>query len=202
MAILGTWALAACAPVRGPHADLPGLDLRVRFALANLCSGGMSPPIALSPAPAGASDYVVRITNVTVLRAQSHEWKIPAGSDPGRIAYGALGGYAGPCPGDFQRYNYRVEVLALDKDGRGIAYGARTVAVLPVNRQAQETWGRGSAPDPLEPPGGEMEFDDAPSRRFDGDLPPRERDGGVFSDPRRPGEPGTQPGPLPLPQLR
>jgi|GEM_PF-1983582 hypothetical protein len=198
--VLGAVALAACAPARGPHADVASLDLRVRFALANLCNGGMSPPIGVDRAPANAGSYVVRITNVTVLLPRPQEWTIPVGVDPARIPYGALKEYAGPCPGEFQRSSYRVEVLALDKDGRRLAYGARTLLVESVNKQAQETWGRGSAPDVLEPPRGNAEFDDVLFRRAD-DLPSaRDRDGGVFSDPRRPPVPEAQPRPLPLPR--
>jgi len=200
LALAGAVALVACAPARGPHADVPSLDLRVRFALANLCNGGMSPPIAVDRAPAGAESYVVRIVNVSVLRPRVQEWTIPAGGEPGRIPYGALKDYAGPCPGEFQRFNYRVEVLALDREGRRVAYGARVLSVESVNKQAQEAWGRGSAPDVLEPPAGNAEFDDVLFRRAD-QLPSwRDRDGGVFSDPRRPEAPETQPRPLPLPR--
>ncbi len=200
LGILGAMALVACAPARGPHADVPALDLRVRFTLANLCNGGMSPPIGVDRAPAATSGYVVRVTNVSVLVARPQEWTIPAGQDPSRIAYGALQGYSGPCPGEFQRYSYRVEVLALDAAGLKLAYGMRTLLVESVNKQAQETWGRGNAPDPLEPPRGNAEFDDVLFRRGDDASSSRDRDGGVFSDPRRPGVPENQPRPLPLPR--
>jgi hypothetical protein len=196
--MLGAVALAACAPVRGPHADIPSLDLRVRFALANLCNGGMSPPIGLDRAPPGATSYVVRITNVSVLIARPQEWTIPVGPDPARIPFGVLKDYAGPCPGDLQRLSYRVEVLALDPQGRRVAYGARVHSVESVNKQAQDTWGRGSAPDPLEPPRGESEFEDLPFRGGVYVPATRDRDGGVFSDPRRPGAPDGVPRPGPI----
>ncbi|MFM8678577.1 MAG: hypothetical protein ACKOGH_03040, partial [Alphaproteobacteria bacterium] len=57
-AVLVAGGLAACAPMRGPHADLPALDLRVRLTLANLCNGGTSPPIGVDRVPQGASEYV------------------------------------------------------------------------------------------------------------------------------------------------
>ena len=36
--VLGAVALAACAPARGPHADVPSLDLRVRFAQKDIAA--------------------------------------------------------------------------------------------------------------------------------------------------------------------
>ncbi len=194
--VLGAVALAACAPARGPHADVAQFGIHVRFALANLCAGGMSPPIALEEVPQGTSEFLVQVTNVTVLLARPQEWRILVGPDPTRIPFGALQDYAGPCPGELQRFNYRVEVLSLGRDGRRTGYGMRVVSVEPVSRQAQQVWGRGSAPDPLEPPPSEQELDDLLFRRGYSVVQPSDRDAGVFSDTRRPDLLESQPRPV------
>lgn len=170
-------ALPACAPLRPGPEGLARLDIGVRFALENLCSGGLSPPIAISPAPRGAASYAVRLTNVSVLRQVPSDWRIPIPSDPARIPYAALAGYAGPCHGDHQNFAYRVEVLALDGGGAPLAYGYREVRVEPVNVLARDLWGRGQdgIPDPELPPIADSDYRDIVLRDREFGVPERPR---------------------------
>ena len=142
---LGIFVAAGCAPVHEPAAPLPRIEVGVAFQLENLCSGGMSPAIALGAVPADTVRVVVRMTNVGVLRQSPRDWTVdlPRGGTS-RIPSGALAGYEGPCPGDLQRPIYRVEVLARGGDGTPLGHGFREVRVLPVNRLAQERWARGA----------------------------------------------------------
>jgi hypothetical protein len=148
-AVLGLLALApaGCAPGRDAAASLPRIEVGVAFQLENLCTGSLSPPIALGDLPAGTARLAVRMTNIGVLRQTPRDWTVAAPSQtPPRIPAGALDAYDGPCPGDLQRPIYRVEVLAQSRDGIALGHGFREVRILPVNRMAQERWARGERP--------------------------------------------------------
>jgi hypothetical protein len=142
--VLGLVMLAGCTPARDAAAPLPRIEVGVAFQLENLCSGSVSPQIALGVLPASTAQLAVRMTNVGVLRQTPRDWTVamPVQTPP-RIAAGALSGYDGPCPGDLQRPIYRVEVQAQASDGTALGHGFREVRILPVNRMAQERWARG-----------------------------------------------------------
>ena len=151
MLMLIALSLVACAPMRTGYSDLPRLRVAVRLGLENLCAGSQSPPIALQNVPAGTARYRFRMSNMSVLMQTPSEWTIPVPDEPSLIPIGALAGYSGPCPGEFQRFNYRMEVLALDAQGRPSGFGAANMQVASVNRMAQEAWrraGKSEAADP------------------------------------------------------
>ncbi len=122
--VVGTVA-AACAPDPRPFADLPALSVSARFGVRNLCSLGVSPAIAISPIPEGIRAYTVRITNIDVLFQQPWTATVPVA--PQGIAEGAASTYRAPCPGEFQSFRYRIEVLAQGPDEQPLAYG-QTIA--------------------------------------------------------------------------
>jgi hypothetical protein len=145
--MIGLHALSGCGPARDAAVPLPRIEIGVAFQLENLCSGSVSPAIALGGLPAGAERLSVRMTNIGVLRQTPRDWAVAVPSPtPSRIPAGALAGYDGPCPGDLQRPIYRVEVLAESSDGTALGHGFREVRILPVNRMAQERWARGAPP--------------------------------------------------------
>jgi hypothetical protein len=147
--------VAACGPARGPYPELQRLTLGMRLGLENLCTGSQSPPIRIVGAPETTATYRIRLTNVSVLWPTPREWSVAAPREKGLLPFGAIEGWAGPCPGDLQRDRYRLEVQALDAAGSRIAYGQAEETVDPVNEQAQRMWRRaGSAPppDPTVPP--------------------------------------------------
>lgn len=147
LAIFAAASLAACAPHTPGPAGVPLMGVRTYFGIEHVCSLGVSPPIRLDGAPASAALYRVRMTNVSVLRATASEFEVP--STGAEIAQGALDGYRGPCPGETAGFSFRIEVLALDANGRAIAYGQTTAAALNPSRLA-----RGPAADrPSMPPG-------------------------------------------------
>ncbi len=114
--------ISACAPFQPGPSGLPGMGVRTFFGPDHVCSLGVSPPIELDRAPENAARYRVRFTNISVLIATSFEFEAPA-AVPGRIPEGADAQYRGPCAGETSASQYRVEVLALDADGRSLAYG-------------------------------------------------------------------------------
>lgn len=192
--ILSASSMVACAPMgKVTYGDLPQLRVGVRLGLENLCAGSQSPPIALQNVPASTASYRVRMSNISVLMQTPSEWTIPAPAEPALVPIGALPGYSGPCPGEFQRFTYRLEVMALDAQGRPAAFGVANMLVASVNKMAQETWrraGRDSGTDPSLPP----EFDDELrdifpyNRDRDGDLFYGDRDRNVRRDePIQPG---------------
>lgn len=115
--------MAACAPFQPGPTDVPRMGVRTFFGPDHVCSLGVSPPIELDRAPANAARYRVRYTNVSVLIAPTFEYETPAAT-PGRIAEGSYAEYRGPCVGETSTSQYRVEVLALDANGRSLAYGS------------------------------------------------------------------------------
>lgn len=115
-------AAAACAPVRPGPAGLPYMGVRTFFGADHVCSLGVSPPIELDRSPANAARYRVRYTNVSVLVSTPFEYEVPV-TTPGRVPEGAFAAYRGPCMGETMSAQFRVEVLALDADGRSLAYG-------------------------------------------------------------------------------
>ncbi len=192
--ILSGSSLIACAPMsKTSYGDLPQLRVGVRLGLENLCAGSQSPPIALQNVPASTVSYRVRMSNISVLMQTPSEWTIPAPAEPALVPIGALPGYSGPCPGELQRFTYRLEVMALDAQGRPAAFGLANMPVVSVNKMAQETWrraGRGGDVDPSLPPAFDDEFRDvfSHSRDRDSDLIYGERDRNVRRDePIQPG---------------
>lgn len=186
--------LAACGPMRGPQSALPQMTLGMRFGLENLCSGSQSPPIRIVDVPEATTAYRIRITNVSVLIQSPREWTIPAPGEKELVPFGALDNWTGPCPGDLQRYRYRVEVLALDGGGSPVAYGLTEDTVDSVNEQAQRMWRRGAAGpqfDPTVPP--DPRADQATERI---EIFPRDRDGGLFDERTPRGLPVPVPDPL------
>lgn len=130
--ILAAALLAGCAPNALGPAGVPQMGVRTFFGLEHLCSLGVSPPIRLDGAPASAARYRVRMTNVSVLRAAAPEFEVPyAGAE---IAQGALDGYRGPCPGETTSFSFRIEVMALDANGRAVAYGYTSATALNPSR--------------------------------------------------------------------
>ncbi len=191
--LLSGASLVACAPMATSYRDLPQLRVAVRLGLENVCAGSQSPPIALQNVPAGTARYRVRMSNMSVLVQTPTEWTIPVPEEPGLVPIGALPGYTGPCPGEFQRFTYRLEILALDIQGRPAGFGAASLPVASVNKMAQETWqraGRGGAADPMLPPAFDDELREVfpYSRDRDGDLFDANRDRNVRRDePIQPG---------------
>lgn len=146
--------LAACAPPRGLYDDLPRLRMATRITLANMCTGSQSPAIRLANVPAGAAQFRIRMSNLSVLRQVPSEWTIAAPTERDLLPIGALPGYVGPCPGDLQQFTYRLELLALGANGQPVGYGETSFRVISVNEIAQETWrraGRGQGPEQLDP---------------------------------------------------
>jgi hypothetical protein len=119
--LLASLALGACvAYVPGPP-DTPRMGVRTYFGVEHVCSLGVSPPIRLFGAPESAARYRVRFTNTSVLFTAPMELETPAAG--AEIAEGALDGYRGPCVGEASASLFRIEVLALDANGRSLAYG-------------------------------------------------------------------------------
>ncbi len=127
--------LAMCAALLGlaacqgpaPAGSLPGLEVKSRLTADNLCSQGLSPAIELERVPVGTVRYRVRFQNVGVLFSAPQDFDIESGST--RLPEGAIAGYRGVCPGERQRFEIRMEVLALDAVGRTLAYGVANQTV-------------------------------------------------------------------------
>lgn len=103
------------------------MGVAVFYTADNLCSKGVSPRIQLVNAPDEAAGFVIRIQNISVLFSKPQDFEVrgPQSEFPA----GTLLGYQGPCPGEQQRFDMRIEVVALDAGGRRIAFGTvrRTV---------------------------------------------------------------------------
>lgn len=181
-------AAGCAAPVPTAGDGVPRLRITTRIALANMCSGSQSPPIAIANAPAGTTQYRIRISNVSVLRQTPTEWTIDVPAEPGLVPLGALPGYSGPCPGDLLGFTYRFEVLALGEDGGSRGYGFTEIRVRSVNELAQDTWRRGAQSKPIDP---------AEPPAFDADetelFRTRRRPDDIFRDERTRPEDGMQP---------
>jgi len=135
-AVAAGLTLAGCNSPAPPFPDLPHLSVSTRFAIENLCNIGVSPPIQLGNVPDKTTTYVVQITDIYVLLQTPWREEIPLTSKT-EIPEGAAKTYAGPCLGDFTRfdpvsrygYQHRVEVLAEDATGKPLAYGSTIVNV-------------------------------------------------------------------------
>jgi hypothetical protein len=170
----GLWvalALAGCATP--PAADVPALRLASTFQLDNMCSEGRSPPIAVQNPPAGTASYALRFTNMSVLVQRPADWTITVPADPRRIPLGALTPWLGPCAGDFQNFNYRLEVTARGASGEPLAFGQIRMIARSVNKMAQAQWrSAGQTRPELEEEDGELESEreamfDRGERAFD-----------------------------------
>jgi hypothetical protein len=128
---------AACAPEAQPFPDLPRLGVATQMTSRNLCGLGVSPRISIANAPPATALYRLRLTNTDVLFQTP--WQSTADATPGGFAEGALAAYDAPCVGDltissFYPYQtYRLEVLALDRQSRPLAYGQTLVQVQSVS---------------------------------------------------------------------
>jgi hypothetical protein len=123
--------LVGCADVRPGPAGAPVMGVRSFLDIRHMCSLGVSPPIALDDAP-GPGRYKVRMTNTSVAYAPSADFDVVA--DGSEIPEGALQGYRGICPGETQNFSIRVEVVALDAQGRTAAYGYTHVSATSTTR--------------------------------------------------------------------
>ena len=147
--------LAGCATP--PPADaVPALKLASTFQLENMCSQGQSPPVAVQNPPGGVASYSLRFTNMSVLLQKPEDWTIAVPADPRRIPLGALAPWRGPCAGDFQTFNYRLEVTARGGSGEPLAFGQIRMIARSVNKLAQAQWrAAGQTRPELEDDGGE-----------------------------------------------
>jgi hypothetical protein len=135
--------LAMCAALLGlaacqgpaPAGALPRLAVKSTMTADNLCSQGLSPAIELERVPTGTARYRVRFQNVGVLFSTPQDHELEAGST--KLAEGAIVGYRGVCPGERQRFEIRTEILALDVNGRTLAYGATRQTVSSTTTMLQ-----------------------------------------------------------------
>ena len=134
--------LAGCATTTDPvpGAGVPTVRIASRLTLDNLCNEGRSPPVAVENPPAGATTYSLRLTNISVLVQTPRDWAIPVPADPRRIPLGALPGYQGPCPGQFQDFTYRLELVARGAGGEALGYGQTRMIARSLNTLAQQQW--------------------------------------------------------------
>lgn len=166
LALLLAGLLAGCASPAPPFPDLPRLGVATTIGSKNLCGLGVSPAISISNAPPATTQYRLRMSNTDVLYQQP--WTTTVAAVPNGFAEGAIADYDAPCVGDlrvysFYRYQtYRLEVLALDNQGRPLAYGQTQILVQSVNttldreRSAQRRGGSTAAeptPSIIEPVG-------------------------------------------------
>ncbi len=132
-----------CANDRGPHPDLPRIGLYSTFTSRNLCGLGVSPEVRLITAPADTAVYRVKMTNVSALSGPSWEFDIPAAAMFNRngetvLPEAAIPDFPAPCvPENIiqQYFNYRVEVMAMGKDNRPLAYGWGFAVAYSLTRQ-------------------------------------------------------------------
>ena len=130
--LMAACALAACTPVRPGPPGAAAMGVRSYLGAQHLCSLGVSPPLEFDGVPAGTARYRLRFVNVGVLVAPPRDFEIAAAADG--IAEGALAGWRGPCPGEFQTFTYRVEAVALDANGSALAYGQTSVNAVSTTR--------------------------------------------------------------------
>jgi hypothetical protein len=148
----GVLVVAGCATPEEPFPDLPRLGVSSEFRVENLCDVGVSPRIVLTNVPVGTTQYVIQVTDTSVLITSPWQATVRAQSKD-EIPEGAAKDYVGPCPGDMLRFpplaplglQHRVEVLAEDQGGRPLAYGAALVnvqsAYLTAKRQRSQVEG-------------------------------------------------------------
>lgn len=138
-------AAPACAPGPSPYPDLARLTVSARFGERNLCGLGVSPAVSIANPPDGVANYRIKITNIDVLLHTPWEATLPASA--GGIAEGIARDFQAPCPGEFQSYRYRLEVLALEQSGRPIGYGATLIAAQSLAVLVRKRSG-GALPEP------------------------------------------------------
>lgn len=124
-------ALAGCTIAEPGPVGVPRMGVRSFLDIRHLCSLGVSPPIAIDEGP-GTGRYRVRMTNVSVLYAPPTEFEVSVEGQ--EIPEGGLAGYRGICPGETQSFSIRIEVAALDPQGRTAAYGYTFVSASPTTR--------------------------------------------------------------------
>ncbi|MBL8832759.1 MAG: hypothetical protein JNL71_10255 [Rhodospirillales bacterium] len=122
---------AGCATAVPGPAGVPRMGVRSFLDVRHMCALGVSPPIALDGA-AGPGRYRVRMTNTSVLYAPPSDYEVAV--DGAEIPEGALEGYRGICPGETQLFSIRIEVAALDAQGRTTAYGTTNVNAYSTTR--------------------------------------------------------------------
>lgn len=120
-------ALLAACQAGGPSAGLSALAVNSVMTADNLCSLGVSPAIEIGRVPSATARYRVRFQNVGVLFSEAQNFEIDATTR--NVPQGALEAYRGVCPGERQRFEIRIEVLALDALGRALAYGMTSQSV-------------------------------------------------------------------------
>jgi hypothetical protein len=120
-------ALLAACQSGGSSAGLPVLTVNSIMTADNLCSLGVSPAIEIARAPSATARYRVRFQNVGVLFSEAQNFEIDATTRS--VPQGALEAYRGVCPGERQRFEIRIEVLAVDAQGRALAYGSTNRSV-------------------------------------------------------------------------
>jgi hypothetical protein len=125
-------ALAACTPARPGPPGAADMGVRSFFGAQHLCSLGVSPPVEFDDVPAGTARYRLRFVNISVLVAPPRDFEVAAGGDA--IAEGAIDGWRGPCPGEFQSFSYRLEAVAVAADGKPLAYGQTTLTAVSTTR--------------------------------------------------------------------
>ncbi len=124
-------AVAGCTVAEPGPAGVRRMGVRSFLDIRHLCSLGVSPPIALDEGP-GTGRYRVRMTNMSVLYAPPTEFDVSV--EGSEIPEGGLDGYRGICPGETQSFSIRIEVAALDAQGRTAAYGYTLVSASPTTR--------------------------------------------------------------------
>jgi hypothetical protein len=120
-------ALLSACQGGGSNTRLPVLAVSSTMTADNLCSLGASPAIEIGRAPSATMRYRVRIQNVGVLFSEAQNFEIDATTRG--VPQGALEAYRGVCPGERQRFEMRIEVLAIDAQGRALAYGSTSQSV-------------------------------------------------------------------------
>ncbi|HEX6980192.1 MAG TPA: hypothetical protein VF342_12920 [Alphaproteobacteria bacterium] len=142
--------LAACAPAPRPFPELPSLTVSTYIGSANMCGLGVSPAIRIGNAPESTARYKVRMSNTSVLFQTPWEATFPA--RPDGIPEAAAENYDPPCPGQFQGFNYHIEVLALDAADRPVAYGSTNIGLGSIDKVVTAEHNQRTAGTPLQPP--------------------------------------------------
>jgi hypothetical protein len=162
LALLLAGLLEGCASPPPPFPDLPQLSFSSQITSKNLCGLGVSPAISVNNAPPATAQYRLRMTNTDVLYQQPWQTTVTAVPN-GQFSEGAIADYEAPCVGDlrvytfYRYYTYRFEILALDTQGRPLAYGQTSFLVQSVNttldreRSNQRRAGSQAAPPPSTP---------------------------------------------------
>lgn len=151
--------VAACAPAPRPFPELPSLRISTSIGSANMCGLGVSPAIRIDNAPEATVRYKVRMSNTSVLIQTPWEPTFPA--RPGGIPEAAAENYDPPCPGQFQGFNYEIEVLALDAADRPVAYGRTNFGLGSIDKVVEAEHRQRTGASPAQPtilPGGTTTF--------------------------------------------